>query len=390
MVKQIAIFLFAMFINLNAFAQESKKVALVIGNGAYANANHLTNPANDARVVATALRQAGFSAIDLRTDLDLQAFQAALRHFAVRARGADIALIYFAGHGMEANGQNWLVPTDAKLTADTDLEFEAVRLESLLRVAEGARVRIVAVDACRDNPFVRSMSRTSTMYAASQGLASIEVDDFVIMYAAAARSTAEDGTSGNSPFASALASRLLEPGVDVRLLAGKIRDDVLRETQGRQRPFVSTSISGRPLYLFTGSGIRPPDPSRIHWASSDWNDVGVQKDIAEFFVRCAAVSHLMSMAEGMGPETKAGAERERDFSKTLAIFWRSRVLSANSVADHRIAVDKAVSEEAARTERIRLENSRFYEQYFELSVQPCIDVQPLRRRMFEIAGIPPQ
>lgn len=258
-VRLAALVALALCGGLSASAQtaSSRKVALVIANGGYANATRLANPANDSRLIASALRRANFSTVDARVDLGLASFQTALRDFATRARGADIGLIYYAGHGMEANGQNWLIPVDARLAADTDLEFEAIRLESALRAVEGARTRIVVLDACRDNPFAVAMRRFSPSRAVARGLVGVEADDVLVMYAAAQGQTATDGATSNSPFARALAARLTEPGLELRLMAGKVRDDVLRETSGRQRPFISASITGDALYI-----VPPPASSQ--------------------------------------------------------------------------------------------------------------------------------
>jgi hypothetical protein len=249
---------------LSASAQSPRRVALVIGNANYESATALNNPARDAALISAALRRAGFTTIDARSDLNLQGFQSALRSFAGNARGAEVALVYFAGHGMEANGQNWLLPIDARLRADTDLEFEAIRLESVLRSVEGARIRIVVLDACRDNPLTRTMRRYSPTRAVTRGLAGIEQDDVLVMYAAAAGQTAADGTGVNSPFALALSRRLPETALELRLMAGKVRDDVLAATNGTQRPFISASMTGEALYLVPGrpiAGSTNPSPA---------------------------------------------------------------------------------------------------------------------------------
>ncbi len=249
-VARLFAFAFLFCIASLANAQTPRKVALVIGNSDYANAAPLTNPVNDARLVESALRQAGFSTVETATNLGIHPFQSALREFAARARGADIALIYFAGHGMETDGQNWLIPTDAKLASDTDLRFEAIRLEDVLVAVEGARVRVVMLDACRDNPFVRGMRQFSSTRSVSRGLAAPTTtpDDILIMYAAAVGQTAADG-GRNSPFALALAKWIPEPGVDVRQIAGKVRDDVLSATQRRQNPFTTMSLPGTSVFL---------------------------------------------------------------------------------------------------------------------------------------------
>lgn len=251
---------------LSASAQTPRRVALVIGNANYQHAGRLANPLSDTRLVAGALRQAGFQTIDAHADLGHQAFGRALRDFRSKASGANVALVYFAGHGIEGNGKNWLIPTDAKLNSEYDLVYEAINLDQVTEALAGARMRVVILDACRNNPLGRSWTRGSRVVG--QGLAPIEVDDVLVIYAAAPGQTASDGVgASNSPFAAALARRLPEPGLPLQLLGGMVRDDVIRATGDRQRPFVSASITGTPYYLVPGAGASaaqsapPPGPS---------------------------------------------------------------------------------------------------------------------------------
>lgn len=131
-----------------------RRVALVIGNGGYSGVPRLANPPRDAALIERTLRRAGFQTVATRTDLGRAGFEQALREFTRQAEGAEVALIYYAGHGMEMNGRNWLIPTDAVLADERDLSFEAVDLERVLAAVEGARgLRVVLLDACRDNPF---------------------------------------------------------------------------------------------------------------------------------------------------------------------------------------------------------------------------------------------
>ncbi|HMO76179.1 MAG TPA: caspase family protein [Sphingopyxis sp.] len=237
----------ALLLLLAPGAAEARKVALVIGNGQYAAASPLANPANDIRIVADAARSAGFDEVVVASDLDNRAFQAAMRDFRAKANGAEVAMVYFAGHGIEAQGRNWLLPTDARLESDLDLPYEAIQLDRLMEAVSGAQVRLVILDSCRNNPFGQNW-RSGTR-AVARGLAGVEADDVLVIFAAAPGQTASDGTGANSPFALALARRLPEPDLPVQLLGGAIRDDVLAATGGNQRPFVSASITGTPVYL---------------------------------------------------------------------------------------------------------------------------------------------
>src|ERR1700732_3393647 len=152
-------------------AHAEKRVALVLGNSAYKNAPPLPNPVNDGAMIAATLKNAGFDVVDSRSDLPALEMRRALRDFADRARDADIAVIYYAGHGMEVDGTNYLIPVDAKLERDTDVYDEALSLDRVLVSIEPAkRLRLVILDACRDNPFTKTMKRTIAPRAIAQGL----------------------------------------------------------------------------------------------------------------------------------------------------------------------------------------------------------------------------
>ncbi len=226
---------------------EARKVALIIGNGAYANTSPLSNPVNDARIVADAARRAGFDDVTVALNLTANAFQLALRDFRAKANGAEVAMVYYAGHGIEGQGKNWLIPVDAQLESTYDLPYEAIHIDRVMESLSGAKVRMVVLDACRNNPFGRSWQ--SGTRSVPNGLAGIDVDDVLVIYAAAPGQTAADGTGTNSPFALSLAKRLDQPDLPLQLLGGTVRDDVLAATGGNQRPFVSASITGTPVYL---------------------------------------------------------------------------------------------------------------------------------------------
>jgi uncharacterized caspase-like protein len=233
-----------------AFAE--KRVALVLGNSAYRNTAPLANPVNDASTMATTLKSAGFEYVDFRSDLSAAETRRALREFADRARDADIAVVYYAGHGIEVDGANYLIPVDARLERDTDVYDEALSLDRVLVSIEPVRkLRLVILDACRDNPFAKTMKRTLATRAVGQGLAKVEPTspNVLIAYSAKAGSTAADGDGKNSPFTSALSKYLPTPGLDVRRAFGYVRDDVLKITSNRQEPFVYGSLGGEDVPL---------------------------------------------------------------------------------------------------------------------------------------------
>ncbi len=228
----------------------AQNVALVIANSEYENTSQLANPGRDAQLISGALQSAGFDTVELAENLNQAEFRARLREFRELADGADVAMVYFAGHGIESAGANWLLPVDASLDAEEDMPFEAVELNRILDTLEGAKLRIAILDACRNNPFANRWQGENR--SVSRGLAPFEFDDMLVIYAAAPGMFAYDGADGNSPFALALARRIVQPGLPVQMLGGMVRDDVLSATDGDQRPFISASMTGRPLFLVDG------------------------------------------------------------------------------------------------------------------------------------------
>lgn len=233
-------------------AHAERRVALVIGNSAYKSVPKLANPVNDAAMVGGMFRKAGFDLVEIKTDLNIAETRKSLREFGLRSRDADIAVVYYAGHGIEVDGINYLVPTDAALEVDTDVYDEALPLDRILATIEPAKqLRLVILDACRDNPFAGTMKRTVASRSIGRGLAKVEPSspNTMIAFAAKAGSTASDGDSKNSPFAIALVERLPKPGLDLRKAFGFVRDDVLRSTAYRQEPYVYGSLGGEDLPL---------------------------------------------------------------------------------------------------------------------------------------------
>jgi uncharacterized caspase-like protein len=239
-------------------ASAEKRVALVLGNSAYQNVAPLPNPVNDSSVIAATLKEAGFDVVDSRRDLPAAETRRALRDFADRVRDADIAVVYYAGHGMEVDGTNYLIPIDAKLERDTDVYDEAFSLDRILLAIEPAKtLRLVILDACRDNPFAKGMRRTVASRSIGRGLARIEPSspNTLIAYSAKAGSTALDGDARNSPFTLALAKHLTTPGLDVRRAFGFVRDDVLKTTGNTQEPFVYGSLGGDDVPLVPARAV---------------------------------------------------------------------------------------------------------------------------------------
>jgi uncharacterized caspase-like protein len=242
-------------------ALAEKRVALVIGNSAYKSVSPLRNPANDAAAIAAMFKKAGFDFVDTKLNVRANEMRRALREFGSKTSDADVAVIYYAGHGIELDGNNYLIPVDAVLETDTDVFDEALGLDRVLVAVEPARqLRLVILDACRDNPFSRTMKRTIGSRSVGRGLAKVEpsAPNTIIAFAAKAGSVAADGDSRNSPFATALVEHLTEPGLDLRKAFGFVRDDVLKVTNNAQEPFIYGSLGGNDVALVPAAPTPAP------------------------------------------------------------------------------------------------------------------------------------
>ncbi len=235
---------------------DARRVALVIGNSAYQHVTKLPNPRNDAADLGHTLQQVGFQ-VELQNDLTFDALRRSLRDFSDRAAGADMALVFFAGHGIEVDKHNYLIPVDAQLKTDRDVRFEAVPLDFVLSAVEGAKgLRLVLLDACRNNPFAASMKLTSATRSIGRGLSRVEpAAGTLVSFAAKEGTTADDGEGRNSPYTAALISNLTQPGLEINFLFRKVRDHVFHSTGGRQEPFTYGSLSSKRIYL------KPPQES---------------------------------------------------------------------------------------------------------------------------------
>ncbi len=241
-------------------AMAHKRVAFVVGNSKYQNVIPLANPANDAAAVTDMFRKAAFQVVESRRDLNNTELRRALRDFTEKARDADIAVIYYAGHGIEVDGTNYLIPVDAVLERDTDAYDEAIALDRILQAIEPAKqLRLVILDACRDNPFAKKMTRMVASRALGRGLAGVEPSrpNTLIAFAAKGGSTAADGDAKNSPFTSALLKHLATPGLELGKAFRLVRDDVMNATGNKQEPFVYGSLGGNDVALVPAPAAPP-------------------------------------------------------------------------------------------------------------------------------------
>jgi uncharacterized caspase-like protein len=231
-----------------------KRVALVIGNASYRSAAVLENTLNDADTISTALKSVGFEVLDGR-NLSKDGMGKMLGRFSKVLQGADAGLVYFAGHGLQFEGQNYLLPIDAAIEDEFNLRFEATRLEDIISTLHYASgVQILILDACRNNPFVAQLARRSATrdVAVRGGLAPVkQTQGMLIAYATQANDVASDGSGRNSPFTEALARELKRPGQEIATVFRNIQVQVYSTTKGRQLPELSISLLGD-FYLNTG------------------------------------------------------------------------------------------------------------------------------------------
>jgi formylglycine-generating enzyme required for sulfatase activity len=240
-----------------------QRIALVIGVGGYQNAPHLANPVTDARAIGDSLRRLKFEVTELY-DPDFRALNSGVRAFGIRAASADVAVVYYAGHGVQVDRENYLIPADAKLERERDLLYEAMPLDRLLgEVSQASRIGIILLDSCRNNPFIERVARSMTVagraVATTPGLARVDnvPRNTMVVMAAKADQIAEDGQE-HSPFAGALLAHFQIPGLELSLFFRSVRDTVLRATNNRQEPYVFSSLGAEPFYFYPRPPNRPP------------------------------------------------------------------------------------------------------------------------------------
>ena len=230
-----------LFAILSGPAAAEKRIALVVGNAAYRNITRLDNPSNDARLMADTLSSLGFTLIGGRAQLDLDksALDTAVQNFGRQIQGADVALFFYAGHGVQVSGSNYLVPVGANPTREADVDFQMVDVNLVLRQMQGSgtRLNMVILDACRNNPFGARGLRAS-----DGGLAQMRAPEgTLISYATQPGSVAQDGNDGHSPYTKALAATIRQAGLDIFQTFNQVGLAVKRQTGGSQQPWVSSS-----------------------------------------------------------------------------------------------------------------------------------------------------
>jgi len=347
-------------------ALAEKRVALVIGNSDYQNVTPLTNPSNDAAAIAAILTKANFDVVDAKSNLTGIEMKRALRDFGNKVRDADVAVIYYAGHGIELEGTNYLIPVDAKLEIDTDVLDEAFPLDRFVVAADPAKqLRLIILDACRDNPFNKTMKRTIGSRAVGRGLAKVEPTNpnTLIAFAAKAGSTASDGEGKNSPFAAALVNHMTKPGLDLRKAFGYVRDDVLKATSNKQEPFVYGSLGGNDVSLVPPAATVPAvtaqqtDPNSALRRDYELAERVGTREAWDYFIATYPDSFYAKLAQAQ--RNKLAAEEARvaatekakaaqEEQARLAIEGAKKAEQAKAAAEARKAEQQRIAAELAK------------------------------------------
>jgi uncharacterized caspase-like protein len=352
-------------------ALADKRVALVIGVSKYQQVPQLTNPARDADAMSALFKSAGFDVVNSEHDLGISDFRRAVREFSETSRDADIAVVYYAGHGIEVDGVNYLIPADARLLSDFDVEDETVSLDRVIRALDSVkRLKLIILDACRDNPFATTMKRSIASRSVGRGLGKVEpaMSDTLIAFAAKAGAVASDGDGQNSPFATALVKYIAEPGLDLRLAFGRVRDDVLKSTSNRQEPFVYGSLGGETTALVPAVA-KPVDPeaqARIDYELAA--QVGT-KDAWDSFIAAHNTGYYASLARAQNDKLSA-AQQTRAKADDTRRDAEEQV--AQKASEFRSQLEEQTSRQTAEVKR-------------RLSEQAKKDLEDARRQLSDQA-----
>ncbi|MBN9445271.1 caspase family protein [Bosea sp. (in: a-proteobacteria)] len=316
-----------------------RRVALVIGNSSYRNAPALPNTVNDARDMVTALRKVGFEVVD-GIDLDKRGMDSALTRFARLAQDADAAMFYFAGHGFQFNGENYLVPVEAKIEDEVGVQYETTRLNDVVTALNYAKgVKIMVLDACRNNPFVGLLAKRQATrgFSVGSGLAPVQrAQGMVIAYATQANDVAADGAGRNSPFTAALVREIDQPGLEVATLFRRVQKSVYDTTAGRQTPELSLSLLGD---FYLNREETDADVWRRIRASDDLTALQafIQRYPQSFFVvdartRLDLLERRSSVSTERDKLVREFAERERALLQRLERAEQGRRQAADELA----------------------------------------------------------
>lgn len=308
-----------------------RRVALVIGNSSYSNAPALPNTVNDARDMAASLRKVGFEVVD-GVNLDKRGMDQAVTRFARLAQDADAVMFYYAGHGFQFNGENYLVPIEARVEDEISVQYETTRLNDVMTALNFSKgVKIMVLDACRNNPFVSQLAKRQATrgFAVGSGLAPVaRAQGMVIAYATQANDVAADGAGRNSPFTAALVREIDQPGLEVATMFRRVQKSVYDATAGRQTPELSLSLLGD-FYL-----------NREETDSDVWRRIRASDDPAAFnaFIERYPTSFFT-----------IDARTRLDLIERRASEARERDLLAREFAER----ERALLERVERAEKVR-------------------------------------
>lgn len=334
----------------------AKRVALVIGNSAYEHAAPLPNPKNDAEAITKSLEELGFEVVK-GIDLDHTEFARTVSTFSKRLRGADVGLFFYAGHGLQVNGQNFLAPIDAQLEDETALGFEAVPLRLILKLMEReTKINLVFLDACRDNPIARNLARSmgTRSTAIGQGLAREETGlGTFIAFATQPGNVALDGEGSNSPFAAGMLKHIDTPGLDVDLVMRRVREDVIKSTSGTQVPWTNSSLTG--TFIFND---RPKEQPPAATANSKAKDSEGPRGIDPLAVELA----FWQAAKDAGTRKAYEAYLEKypkgNFAPLVAIYFAEIDQALAIEAKRQAELDAARKKQAAADKAKRTAEAR--------------------------------
>jgi hypothetical protein len=353
-----------------ADASAQRRIALVIGNAAYENTPALANPLNDAEDMAAALRQVGFTVIFER-DGSKRSMEQAIAQFARQARESDAALFYYAGHGFQFRGQNYLMPVDAKLEDEFSLAFEMARVDDVMTALNQTRgVKILILDACRNNPLADRLRRSTTRdVGLTRGLARIDTTQGVVVaYATQADQVAADGTGRNSPFTAALVRQLGQAGLEIGTLFRRVAAEVHHLTGGRQRPELHVSLFGDFYFVPTETDVQAWSRLRLSQNPAELKDFiarhgtsPLSVDARERLAVVERVEELRRERERLERELAAReqAAREQAARDQVAREQTVREQAARELAARELAArERAAREIAAREQAAREQAAR--------------------------------
>ena len=356
--RRVLVHLFIIFGFLATYAPTSaadKRVALIIGNSAYQHTSELTNPKNDATDIAAALKKLDFEVLE-GLDLDKAGMDRTIRQFARTLDGAHVGLFFYAGHGLQVEGQNYLVPIDAKLEHPSGLDFEMVRVDIIHKTMERAtRTNLIFLDACRDNPLSRNLSRAlgTRSAAIGKGLAAVESGEgTLISFSTQPGNVAVDGTGRNSPFAAALVAQLSEPKDDLSSILIRVRNQVIQGTARRQVPWEHSALTAQ-FYFAAPKAALEQQMELAFWNTvKDSENPAVVKTYLERYPDGAFAALARALVSGLEKEELA-RHAARDEEQKRIQAEQKRLEEARRAADLKRLEEQSKDKPSDSTEELR-------------------------------------